>query len=105
MEQITTVLILLVESVALIVVLTWPAVKGKGWLVGALLAVLTSGVCALVLQMLMTQSGEMIMGVEECRHYLQFAYFLYGLELLGKILFVIAVIRLRTPLKQFVERV
>jgi hypothetical protein len=105
MEQITTILVLLVESIALIVVLTWPAVKGKGWLVGGLLAVLTSGVCALVLQVLMSQSGEMILGPEEYRHYLQFAFFLFGLELLGKVLSVVAVFQLRSTLLKLLRTV
>ncbi len=105
MEQITTILVLLVESIALIVVLTWPAVKGKRWLVGALLAELGSGVCALVLHMSMSQSGEMIMGVEEYHQYLQFAFYLFGLELLGKALSVVAVFQLRSTLLQLLRTV
>lgn len=105
MEQITTILILLVESAALIMVLTWPAVKGKVWLVGALLTELSSVVCALILHITLAESGQIVMGVDEYQQYVKFTSFLYGLQILGKIFFVIAVIRLRTPLKQFVERV
>ncbi|WP_417389298.1 hypothetical protein [Gimesia sp.] len=103
MEQITTGLILLVECVALVVVLTWPAVKGKACLVGALLAVLSSGVCTLVLHMTLTESGQIIMGLEEYHRYFKFSSFLYGVHLLGKVLFVFAVFKLRTPLKRYTK--
>ena len=111
MEQLTKIFvdlyqygIVLVMVIALWGVLSWPGIRGKGWLVGALLVTLSAELGAIVMQLMMRQFGpEMIMGPDDYQYLWQASFVLGGLSLLGKLLFVVSVFRLRAGLRSKVS--
>lgn len=91
---------LLAMVVTLLVVLSWRPVSGKVWLAGALLVTLSAELGAIVLQLLMQRFGpEMIMGPDDYEYLWQSSFVLANLSLLGKVLLVVAVFRLRAGLR------
>ncbi len=111
MEQLTKIFadlyqygIVQVMVIALCGVLSWPGIRGKGWLVGALLVTLSAELGSIVVQLMMRQFGpEMIMGPDDYQYLWQASFVLGGLSLLGKILFVVAVFQLRAGLRSKVS--
>ena len=93
-------LLLCLESIALIVVLTWPAVKGKWWLVTSLLAFVLVGLCTQMLSSSSTLSEPVLLGADEYQQLWNDWFQLSCLALVGKVLFVIAVFQLGVGLKR-----
>jgi len=96
--------IVLAMVIALWGVLSWPGIRGKGWLVGALLVTLSAELGSIVMQLMMRQFGpEMIMGPDDYQYLWQGSFVLGGLSWLGKILFVVAVFQIRAGLRSKVS--
>ncbi|WP_339736299.1 hypothetical protein [uncultured Gimesia sp.] len=94
---------IVIDSVALVLVISWPSVKGKLWLVATLLCILMYSLLAVGFQMLMEYIQKNQMGPEAYEHLWIVTLFMSCLALLGKILFVITVFQLRGALKSLVS--
>ncbi|QDU02596.1 hypothetical protein V6x_23010 [Gimesia chilikensis] len=112
MEQLTKIFvdlyqygIVLAMVIALWGVLSWPGIRGKGWLVGALLVTLSAELGSTVLQQLIRLwfGPEQIMGPDDYQYLWQASFVLGGLSFLGKLLFVVSVFRLRAGLRSKVS--
>ncbi|HBL42518.1 hypothetical protein [Gimesia sp.] len=103
--QVSPWLLLCLECAALFVVLSWPMVKGKSWLVASLLVFLLVDLCTQLLSSSATPAEPVLMGPDEYQQLWNDWFQLSCLALVGKVLFVIAVFRLGVGLKRFMSPV
>lgn len=103
--QISPWLMLCLECAALFVVLSWPTVKGKSWLVASLLVFVLVALCTRLLESNTTPSEPVLMGLDEYQQFVRDWFQLSILALVGKILFMIAVFQLRGQLKTFLTSI
>lgn len=107
--QVSEWLMFLAGCVALCVILTWPAVKGKWCLVVSLFLIILPEALVYLLPYLINHSafdeaGRIMMGPEEYQTLLMYSLILGYLSLFGKLLFVVGVFRLRSQLRMFIAR-
>lgn len=98
-------LLLCLECAALFVVLSWPMVKGKSWLVASLLVFVLVGLCTHLLESSSTPSDPVLMGPDEYQQVWNDWFQWNCLALVGKVLFVIAVFQLGVGLKRLLSPV
>lgn len=93
-------LTLLASLAAFLVVLTWPRVRGKGWLAGGLGLILLGQTGWTVFRVLLKIFGsEQIMGSDGLLFFRIFSFGLTSLTLVGTGLLVVGVIQLRVWLR------
>ncbi len=98
-------LLLCLECAALFVVLSWPMVKGKSWLVAALLVFLLFDLGTQLLSSSATPTEPVLMGPDEYQQLWNDWFQWNCLALVGKVLFVIAVFQLGVGLKRLLSPV
>ncbi len=101
--QVSPWLLLCLECAAVVVVISWPMVKGKSWLVASLLVFFLVDLCTQLLSSSATPSEPVLMGPDEYQQLWNDWFQLSCLAMVGKVLFVIAVFQLGSGLKRFVS--
>ncbi|WP_298862418.1 hypothetical protein [uncultured Gimesia sp.] len=107
--QVSPWLIFLVGCAALYLIMTWPAVNGKWWLVVSMSLILLTEAFSHLLPYLVNHSGideggNMLMGPDEYSHFWKYGMILASLSMFGKLLFIVAVFQLRTQLRKILVR-
>ncbi|MCH9654737.1 MAG: hypothetical protein K0U86_06745 [Planctomycetes bacterium] len=103
--QVSPWLIFLMGCAALYLIMTWPIVNGKRWLVVSIsLIILTEALSHLLPHIVkhsgIDEAGRMLMGPDEYSHVWKYEMILGSLSMFGKLLFVVAVFQLRTQLRK-----
>lgn len=91
------------DLVSLAIVCTWPSVKGKSWLVAALICFLINLFVVIGSEISTASSDEILMGPDEYEYLFNVGILTQYVGLSGKILLAISVFQLRGVLKSFVE--
>ena len=104
--QVSEWLMFLAGCVALYVVITWPAVKGKWWLVVSLSLILLPEALFCLMPYIIgpsvvVEAGRILMGPAEYQKLFMYQMIVGTLFLIGKLLFVVAVFRLRSQFRIF----
>ena len=99
-------LMFLAGCVALYLIMTWPSVNGKWWLVVSMSLILLTEALSHLLPHLVNHSGideagRMLMGPDEYSYFWKYEMILGSLSMFGKLLFVVAVLQLRSQLRDF----
>lgn len=96
-------LLLIMQCGALLLAMSWPVLRGKGWLVASLSVLVLAEVCSLLLRWYLNHPGNNLMGPEGYRQMMTYSFLISLMTLVGWVLFVVALSQLRSQLRQLIS--